>query len=261
MPLPLLLFILPLAALVAGCTGVSTTDGQASPYPMAVADDSGRVLTFHAAPMRIVSLSPSGTETLYALGLGDRIVGVDVNSNYPAEARSRPQMGGMTNVSVDRVVTAKPDLVLVSQFTPAETVNELSAAGINVYCSHPDNASDTERAIMDLGRVLGVPDDHDLQRMARGIVLDGRRTAPADVRLVKTIPGKPPHGLIAITIHEGRNRQVRRMCEAIGHPVVDLRRVRIGPLADARLKLGTYRALTAKEVTALKKAVEVEEQG
>jgi iron complex transport system substrate-binding protein len=158
MPLLLLLFILPLAALVAGCTGVSTTDGQASPYPMAVADDSGRVLTFHAAPMRIVSLSPSDTETLYALGLGDRIVGVDVNSNYPAEARSRPQMGGMTNVSVDRVVTAKPDLVLVSQFTPAETVNELSAAGINVYCSHPDNASDTERAILDLGRVLGVPD-------------------------------------------------------------------------------------------------------
>lgn len=105
-------------------------------------------------------------------------------------------------------------------------------------------------------RVLGVPDDHDLGRLARGIVLDGRRTAPADVHLLKVLGGHTPQAIVAITLHEGRTRQVRRMCEAIGHPVTDLRRVRIGPIADEKLKLGTCRQLTAKEVAALKRAVE-----
>jgi 23S rRNA pseudouridine2605 synthase len=101
-------------------------------------------------------------------------------------------------------------------------------------------------------RVLGVPDDHDLGRLRRGIVLDGRRTAPADVHLLKVIGGRPPHALVAITLHEGRTRQVRRMFESVGHPVADLRRVRIGPIADDRLKLGAYRPLTAKEIAALR---------
>jgi iron complex transport system substrate-binding protein len=146
------------AIVIAGCTSVSTSDRKATAYPMAVIDDSGRVMAFDAAPQRIVSLAPSNTEILYALGLQDRIVGVDVNSNYPPEALSKPRMGGMANVSIASVIGAKPDLVLVSQFTPASTVNDLSAAGLKVFCSHPDNASDTERTIITLGSILGVPD-------------------------------------------------------------------------------------------------------
>jgi pseudouridine synthase len=125
-------------------------------------------------------------------------------------------------------------------------------------------------------RVLGVPDEHDLHRLARGILLDGRRTAPAQVQLLRVFGGRrgrasmsggargpadqsgspAEHALVSITLHEGRTRQVRRMCEAIGHPVVDLRRVRIGPIVDEKLKLGAYRALTPKEVAALKRAVQ-----
>jgi hypothetical protein len=59
---------------------------------------------------------------------------------------------------------------------------------------------------------------------------------------------------LVITIHEGRNRQVRDMCEAIGHPVEHLRRVAIGPIRDAKLKLGHWRELNEQEVTRLKKA-------
>jgi pseudouridine synthase len=102
-------------------------------------------------------------------------------------------------------------------------------------------------------RVLGLPDEHDVHRLSRGILLDGRRTAPAEVRLLKVLPGRTPHGLLSITLHEGRTRQVRRMFEAVGHPVVDLRRVRIGPIVDDRLKLGTYRPLSAREVEALER--------
>jgi 23S rRNA pseudouridine2605 synthase len=96
-------------------------------------------------------------------------------------------------------------------------------------------------------QLLGVPDDHDLERLRRGIVIDGRRTEAADVRVVKP-------GLLLITIHEGRNRQVRKMCEAIGHPVDRLRRIAIGPLKDPRLKPGYWRDLTVEEVRKLQRA-------
>ena len=70
-------------------------------------------------------------------------------------------------------------------------------------------------------------------------------------------PGSPPvdASLLRITIHEGRNRQVRRMCEAIGHPVTRLVRTRIGPIVDRRLKPGEWRELTREEVRALEIAV------
>src|SRR5262245_29790371 len=136
-------------------------------------------------------------------------------------------------------------------------------------------------------RVLGVPDDHDLSRLRRGIPIDGRRTEPADVsvigqhfsrragphpraqedlglerRLSASAGGRASAGFkcsratatVRITIREGRNRQVRKMFEAIGHPVDHLRRVAIGPIKDERLKVGRWRELSAAEVEKLKRA-------
>jgi pseudouridine synthase len=101
-------------------------------------------------------------------------------------------------------------------------------------------------------RVVGVPDDEALRQLRDGIALDGTRTLPAEVTLV----GVPRRGaretLIELTIREGRNRQVRRMCEAVGHPVSALTRTRIGPLADARLPRGRWRDLTDREVRTLR---------
>jgi 23S rRNA pseudouridine2605 synthase len=103
-------------------------------------------------------------------------------------------------------------------------------------------------------RVRGVPERRLLDRLARGVVVDARQTAPADVRLQKTFEGAGgPQAVLSLVIREGRNRQVRKMCDAIGHPVVRLRRVRIGPIADDRLKPGEFRELSAKEVAALRK--------
>src|SRR3954470_1788213 len=66
-------------------------------------------------------------------------------------------------------------------------------------------------------RVLGRPDDHDLKRLSRGVTIDGRRTGPADIKLLPA-RREADGATLLITIHEGRNRQVRKMCEAIGHP-------------------------------------------
>jgi 23S rRNA pseudouridine2605 synthase len=87
-----------------------------------------------------------------------------------------------------------------------------------------------------------------LRRLRQGIELDDGTTAPAKV-------SQPTPGVLRLTIHEGRNRQVRRMCEAIGHPVQRLVRVRLGPLRDPALAPGEWRELTAGEVKTLIESV------
>lgn len=102
-------------------------------------------------------------------------------------------------------------------------------------------------------RVRGVPGDRALRRLSTGVKIDGRRTAPARVRLLaRGVGAREDQSTLELTITEGRTRQVRRMCEAVGHPVVRLRRVRIGPIADPSLKPGTFRDLSRDEIRKLK---------
>ena len=98
-----------------------------------------------------------------------------------------------------------------------------------------------------LVHVEGIPQRSALRSLREGIQLDDGMTAPAQVSM-------PDQGLLKITIHEGRNRQVRRMCAAIGHPVVRLVRVRIGPITDSSLTAGSWRELTNEEVRSLYQA-------
>jgi 23S rRNA pseudouridine2605 synthase len=103
-------------------------------------------------------------------------------------------------------------------------------------------------------RVRGVPARNVLERLAHGVILDGRKTAPAEATLERVI--ESAHGddaVLSIVLHEGRNRQVRRMCEAVGHPVVRLRRVRIGPIRDEHIRPGEFRDLSPGEIAALKR--------
>ncbi len=98
-----------------------------------------------------------------------------------------------------------------------------------------------------LVHVEGIPQRSALRSLREGIQLEDGMTAPAQVSM-------PDQGLLKITIHEGRNRQVRRMCAAIGHPVVRLVRVRIGPITDSSLTAGSWRELTNEEVRSLYQA-------
>jgi pseudouridine synthase len=116
------------------------------------------------------------------------------------------------------------------------------------HLTHPSHEVEREYHV----QVRGVPDRHSLERLARGVVIDGRRTSPAQVRLHKTFDSAGgEQAVLSIVIHEGRNRQVRKMLDAIAHPVVRLKRVRIGPIADDRLKPGEFRELTPREVSSL----------
>jgi 23S rRNA pseudouridine2605 synthase len=118
--------------------------------------------------------------------------------------------------------------------------------------THPRHGVDREYDV----RVRGILDRHALERLVRGVVIEGTRTSPAVVRLHRTLESPRGEGQtqLSVVITEGRNRQVRRMCEAIGHPVVRLRRVRIGPISDDRLRPGEFRELTPGELAALRHA-------
>jgi 23S rRNA pseudouridine2605 synthase len=110
--------------------------------------------------------------------------------------------------------------------------------------THPSFGVDKEY----LAHVDGSPSRGALRTLREGVDLDDGRTAPASASLVGD-------GVVKLVIHEGRNRQVRRMCEAVGHPVRRLVRTRIGPLRDVHLRPGEWRELTQDEVRSLERAV------
>ena len=104
--------------------------------------------------------------------------------------------------------------------------------------------------------VRGVPTARELRRLATGISLDKRRTAPAEVRLMGGHRARQlDQARVRITLHEGRNRQVRRMFDAIGHPVLRLRRTQLGPLRDRGLAPGQVRELTPRDVDRLRRSL------
>ncbi len=109
--------------------------------------------------------------------------------------------------------------------------------------THPSHGIEKEY----LAEVDGVPSAGALRRLREGVELDDGMTGPA-------IVGTVSPGVVRIVIHEGRNRQVRRMCDAVGHPVRRLVRTRIGPVADRSLPPGQWRALTSAEVRSLSQA-------
>lgn len=110
--------------------------------------------------------------------------------------------------------------------------------------SHPSHGVDKEY----LAHVRGRLTNGELKQLRDGIELEDGPTAPAEA-------SQPSPGVLRLTIHEGRNRQVRRMCEAVGHPVLRLVRVRIGPISDRNLRPGDWRELSTGERNALAKAV------
>lgn len=108
-----------------------------------------------------------------------------------------------------------------------------------------------------VAEVVGVVKLGTLRRLQAGVDIDGGRPAVADsARILDVAPGRSPRTVVEVSVHEGRNRVVRRMLERSGHPVLRLARTGIGPLRLGRLAPGTYRKLTPAEVAALYRASE-----
>jgi iron complex transport system substrate-binding protein len=102
---------------------------EAAPSPIEVTDQMGRVVRLEKMPEKIISLTPSNTEILFALGLGDKVVGVTQYCNYPPEAQDKPKIGGFSateiDVSVEQIVVIEPDLILASETHMKEVIPKL----------------------------------------------------------------------------------------------------------------------------------------
>ncbi|MFX4262397.1 ABC transporter substrate-binding protein [Pelotomaculum propionicicum] len=128
--LSVILIISMAAFLLQGC-GNAAKPVSGSGFPMQITDDLGRVVTIKEAPQRIVSLAPAMTEILFALDLGDKVVGVTNYCNYPDEAKTKPKVGGFSTPNAELVVTAKPDLVLATKINE-NFIPQLESAGLTV---------------------------------------------------------------------------------------------------------------------------------
>ena len=126
-----------------------------APYPMTVTDPAGRQVTIKAEPKAIASLAPSITEILYALGLGDRVVGVTEFCNYPPEAQAKPKVGGFADVNIEKLLSLNPDLVLVSSIHIAQVLPELEKLGLTAVVVDAHDLPQVLDSIMLVGKITG----------------------------------------------------------------------------------------------------------
>ena len=121
-----------------------------------VVDETGRRVAVPVTVRRIVSLAPSLTETLYALGAQERLVGVTDYCDYPPEARTKPRVGGVRNPSLEAIVGQKPDLVFATTaINRLETVQALERLGIPVYATDPRTVAGVLVSIRHIAELIG----------------------------------------------------------------------------------------------------------
>jgi len=129
------------------------TDAKETVYPITVTDPSGATITIESQPERIISASPSETEILFALGLGDRIVGVSDYDNYPEEALSKPKVGGVLKPNVEAIIASEPDLLIGGISMPDDAADKFRELNVNIYKTDPKNVEDVLTNIEQLGLI------------------------------------------------------------------------------------------------------------
>jgi iron complex transport system substrate-binding protein len=150
----------PTAAQTTPATPVPTTaptPSAAPAFPLTLADDEGTSVTIAARPERIVSLTPAVTETLFALGAGDRLIANTDFDDHPAEVRDLPHVASYTGVDVEKVVGLEPDLVIAggNGFNPPEAIAKLRSVGIPVVVVYADSVDGILRDIELVGSAVG----------------------------------------------------------------------------------------------------------
>ncbi|RIX51705.1 ABC transporter substrate-binding protein [Paenibacillus nanensis] len=122
-------------------------------YPITVTDATGTELTLEKAPTAIVTLVPSETETIFAIGAGKSVVGVDEWSNYPEEAAAVAKIGDMTT-NIESVVALNPDLILASSSMNADAIAKLRELNLNVYATNPKTYDEVVAKIEEVGKMV-----------------------------------------------------------------------------------------------------------
>lgn len=164
----------------------------AAAQPVQVRDDRGHLLRLAAPPSRIVSLLPSLTESVCALGGCDRVVGTDRYSNSPASVRALPKLGGLDDAQIERIVSLKPDVVLAAPSSRA--IERLESLGLKVMVLETRTHAEVRRGLGQLAVLLGRPEA--AERLWAGIE---RELAQAQARVPAGLRGKKVYFEVAST--------------------------------------------------------------
>jgi iron complex transport system substrate-binding protein len=139
--------LLSLALVLTACTPTEQIP------PQYVFDDLGRLVAINGTPQRIISLAPSNTEILFALGLGDKVVGVTDWCDYPPEALEKEKVGGYANPDIEKIVALNPDLILAGYGNPIEVVYTLAGLGLTVFGIKTTDLDDLLNDIRRVGEI------------------------------------------------------------------------------------------------------------
>ncbi|MGV8083393.1 MAG: ABC transporter substrate-binding protein [Coriobacteriia bacterium] len=129
--------------------------GATTAFPVTITDDASRTVTIKAEPERIVSLAPANTEILFALGLGDKVVGVTTYDDYPAEVADIEKVGDFMSPNLEAIAAENPDLVLATTGVQEDTIKQLEKLGAIVIAIDPQNLEGVYSAIERVGKVTG----------------------------------------------------------------------------------------------------------
>lgn len=148
-----LAFILSLVLCSVAACGTATE--EETPSTIEVTDQLGRTVMLEKIPERIISIAPSNTEILFALGLGDKVVGVTKYCDYPAEALEKPNVGGFSTPNIEEIVALSPDLVVAAARHEEEIIPQLEEKGIAVLALEPKTLDSVLEAITLIGSITG----------------------------------------------------------------------------------------------------------
>lgn len=148
--------VLALLLLIAG-NWATPAHARPAQAPIVVVDDQHTTLTLQTAPQRIIALAPNVTEILFSLGLGPRVVGVSVDSDYPPAASKLPVVYTLNGPVLEKILALKPDLLISAAIVPQTTVNKLRSLHLRVLVTDPSDISGILHDITLVGDAAGIP--------------------------------------------------------------------------------------------------------
>jgi iron complex transport system substrate-binding protein len=171
------------------CTAATFAAGKvptsADHYPITFKDDLGQVITLKAKPQRIISLAPSLTEILFALGLGEQLVAIDSYSNYPPATAEKEKVGSGLTPSIERIVALQPDIVFLWDLSAEDLQRQLQRLNIKAVTFAPQNVAQVMDSIRRIGEITGTPS------AAADIVAGMQKTIDYVAALTSGIKTKP----------------------------------------------------------------------
>lgn len=199
----LIALILALVALIAGCANSGSKNQQNEPTPspaqietpaatpeptpdfnVTVTDSRGVEIKFDNPPEKVLSLMPSNTEILYALGLGSKIIGVSEYCNYPEDTANKKKIPTGQNLNIESIIALKPDTIFFGNMAALDDqIKQLEDAGIKVVVTEANSLSETYKVIEMIGAVMG-------KDQAAAELIDGMKKGFEDIK--KSVEGKEP---------------------------------------------------------------------